>query len=197
MFQLLFFKKRRVRTIVDQSLPTLERRLRGLSSGEKAATLAVANAMIVALSRETGLPIATDPKSIAPDDAVKLVSGLAQSHVVLVEKVKSFGEKVSRTVVSQMLREAHATEIVMTTASVCLDPARMPAVRAAWKVLFEGRAHARGAVPLLGAFMKESGGRSPLASVSTRRWKTSEIVQLASSVPPFLRPKKAKTRKAA
>jgi hypothetical protein len=197
MFQLLFFKKRRVRTIVDQSLPTLERRLRVLPSSDRAATLAVANAMIVALSEETGLPIANNPKAIPQDEAVKLISGLAESHIAIVDKVDAFGEKVTKTVVSQMLREAFATELVMVTASVCLDPDRMGAIRGAWRVLYEGRTHAHNVVPILGAFMKETGGTSPLPSAAKRRWKTSEIVALASSVPPFLRPKKTKVRKAA
>jgi hypothetical protein len=190
LFKLPFFRRRRIRTIVDQSLPTLTSRLEALSGSERAAVLAIANAMIASLEKETGVAIARAPAAMPADHAIRLVAGLAESHAGIVKRTDSFGASVSPEVVSQMLREAFAIEMVIVTVSLAVHPECLRDVRIAWKTLYDARGNAEGAWRILLAFGRATGGVSPLPWPVPRKWTKADVVSLAGRVPPFLMKKK-------
>lgn len=192
----LFIRIRRARTIVEQIGVNLDQGLIAMSPAERSATLAIANAMLLAASKKWGKGILTAPQNTMRKVAVDIIFDLAAVHSTIINSdISEFNHRgVQDISFSQALRQVKATEIVLATIGCAIVPETKNRVIPAWKTLYNARTHAKDALKLLiqyGKFAKTS----PLPSVPGMKIDSQKVLQLATSAPPFLRPKKPATKK--
>lgn len=181
----VFFEKRRVSAHLGRTLPTLPTRIAAMTPIERSAALATANAVLLAVHDDSGVPVATRPHTIPAATAVSLVSALTLQRRVTVDAVKDAGETVSPISLAQATREILAYDLVACTIGTALGQTDGRLVSTSWRDLVSGSAPK--AVELLAAFARET-GTYPLPIRRDRKWTTEQVVRLASSPPPFVPP---------
>lgn len=188
-----YFRARRARSVVLNTLPSLPESVRLLSPVDRAATLAIANAMILVAADTWGTAAKSNPSSLKRKATAEMVMVLAAHHITLVrERLEPMQKRNMQDIAySQAMREIRATELLICTMGASLVEGRKPGVAESWKLLIEARAHAVEGAKALAAFARHA-KVPPLPQSKTIGKKLSGeiLVKLASSPPPFLARKK-------
>lgn len=189
-----FIKVRRARSIVEQVGVDIVDSLSALSPADRAATMAIANAMLLAASKRWGKAVLDAPETIETKSAMTMVFELAAMHQNVVsgylEPMRHRG--MQDVTFAQGVREARAAEIVVATVGMALIPESRQRVVQAWKVLWNARTEAEDGIALLLQFASHS-KTSPFPAIGIRMDKP-KAMQFATSIPPFLRPKTPSAR---
>jgi hypothetical protein len=186
-----FLRVRRARTVVEQIVPTLLEGLKALPEVERACTMAIANAMLLAAAKERGSQILSDPYSLEAGLASDIVMEMAGIHGGILHEilVPLHKRNMGDVMYAQSMRQIRAMEVVMVTIGGSLAPEVRFYAREGWKILWSGRNHGEDAASTLIQFAKHARSR-PLPSIPGKQITRADIVRLAASVPPFLRKKK-------
>lgn len=182
---LLFFKKRRLLGYVAKSLPTLQDRIRSLTPVERGATLALANAVLLAVGHDRSVDLARSPHRVPQDQAVDIGFMIVEQHQKVLGSLDAMGESIPEAVIRQAIRQVLAFEIVLVTLATSIDPSLVQQIIPVWKRLCEGAIATQGAVEALLAFFKET-GTLPLPLVGGRKWTSGQLRTLVGASPPFM-----------
>lgn len=195
MFMFGFFKERRARAVVQSTLPSLPEGIQLLGRVDRAATLAIANAMLEAGADTWGPQVLRNPNLLPKPACIEAVLVLANHHGQLrTQALEPMQRRNMEDVAyAQAMRELRATELLIGTLGASLVDGRKPAVNEAWKLLWESRDQALDGAKALVDFAKHAKAL-PVPKAKARPGKTmgADLVRLASTLPPFLRRKPAK-----
>lgn len=186
-----FIRVRRARTIVEQATVSLEAGLTALAPAERSATAAIANAMLLSASHRWGKSILEAPQTLPAKTAADIVFELAAVHSDIVAgHLQPLSHRgVEDVSMAQAMRQARACELVLATIGAGLAPDGRTVVRNAWKLLHASRGSANDGVVLLMQYANHAKS-SPFPSIPGFKIDRGKAVQLATSIPPFLRAKK-------
>jgi len=192
-----FFRARRARSIVEQVGLGLAESMSALSPAERSATLAIANAMLVAGSRKWGRAVLDSPKSLSEKEAMEIIFELAamQSQVVNGYLAPMRHRGMGDITFAQGMRQTRAAELVIASVGMALVPDAEHRARPAWKVLWNARSEAEHGVSLLLQYASHSKS-SPFPRIPGVKMDKAKAMQYATSVPPFLRPRTANGKQA-
>lgn len=194
MFLFGFLKERRARSVVEGVLPALPEGVQLLGRADRAATLAIANAMLEVAAASWGPDALRDPAALPKRTAAEAVLVLAGHHVRLrTEQLEPMQRRnMDDIAYSQAMRQLRATELLIGTLGGCLLDSKPAGVRASWKMLWEAREHAVEGGRTLAAFMRHARARPvPACKSAPGKLTAADLVRLCSTLPPFLRPRKA------
>lgn len=186
-----FFRVRRARTIVEQIAPGLADNLKLLPEIDRAGTMAIANAMLMASAERWGNGVVTNPYALPRDTAMEIVFSLAdqQSRILHEVLVPLESRSMDDVIYAQAMRQIRALEVVAVTVGVAIEPQVKQYAVAAWKVMWLARALGEDAAKVLVQYSKHSKSR-PLPEIPGKKIGFTELVELARALPPFLRKKK-------
>ena len=194
MFRFGFFKERRARAVVQNTMPSLPEGIQLLAPVERAATLAIANAMLEAGADAWGPGVLKSPSALAKGVAVEAVLVLAAHHGRLRESLESMQRRnMDDVAYSQAMRELRATEVLIGTLGAVLVEGRKPPVNEAWKLLWSARDQSLAGAKALAEFYHHTKASPvPRSKVRPGKLKAADLVLLASTLPPFLQKRPAK-----
>lgn len=188
-----YFKRNRAKVVVQSVMPGLREGIQSLAPVDRAATLAIVNAMMEAAADQWGQGVLTAPTKIPRDTAAQAVVSLAAHHAKLVRD--GLGRMQDRgmgdVAYAQAMRETRATEMLIATIGSCLHEGSKEEVAAAWGLLWKARGSTAEAAETLRDYARHA--KVDPVPRSRRRLHAAgraDLERLASSVPPFLRPRK-------
>lgn len=185
-----FLRVRRARTVVEQVSSGIAENIALLPPVDRAATLAIANAMLLAAAEPWGKDIVLNPYGLHRDVAVELVFELAQrqTHILNDVLVPLQKRNMDDVLYAQSMRQLRAVEVLISTVGVSIVPEAKDSAIAGWKMMWKARGNAEDAASVLVQFHKHAGSR-PLPQIPGRKVGRQELIDLARTVPPFLRKK--------
>lgn len=185
MFGLGFFTRRRAHRATSAAMSSLADAFAGQPHAERAAIMAVANALLASVAARHGDIVMKRPSALDRDDAAAIVAELSLSMAKLaVALEESSGRDFGDPVLDGIHRQMRATELVVGTLGTAIDPSCKRVVAEAWSALYAARRHAKAAVAALLAFQEET-GTSPIPEGVPS--KPADLLALATTAPPFLR----------
>ncbi|GJD91605.1 hypothetical protein BHAOGJBA_5153 [Methylobacterium hispanicum] len=185
MFGLGFFTRRRAHRATSAAMASLADAFAGQPHAERAAIMAVANALLASVAARHGDLVMRRPSTLDRDDAAAIVAELSLSMAKLsLASEELSGRDFGDPVLDGIHRQMRATELVVGTLGMAMDPSGKRVVVEAWSNLYAARRHARAAVAALLAFQEET-GTSPFPEGVPS--KPSDLLALATTAPPFLR----------
>ena len=162
-----------------------------LSPVERAATLAIANALLSVAADKWGGAVVERPQALSPNVAASIVNALAESHAKALAALRAYSDRgMDDATYSQAMRQVRATEVAMgAVGRRFTGPEGVKAVNGAWKALWNARGMAPDAATVLLRFAKVSGGADALPRAPGRNgpYVRDEVVRLASSLPAMYR----------
>lgn len=161
-------------------------RLRGaarLDPVDAAATAAIANALLVRLSDDTGVDLRVDPSALPTRVAAEVVERLVRHHDALAEAVPEHDEAIGDVLGAQAVRQARAALVAASTVGAGSSAGARAAAVGAWRSLRTKRpAVRREAVRSLRVFARTARKR-PLARMASRPNDAAEVFRLTGEVP--------------
>lgn len=182
-----FLRVRRARTIIEQIGPGLADNLAKLPLVDRAATLAIVNAMLLAGGQQWGPKVAQAPHRLTKDTATEVIFELAerQSQVLNDVLIPLQKRNMSDVVYAQAMRQLRALELMIVTMGAAIDPLASRRAVAGWKVLLKARASASEAALVLIQYSQHAKAR-PLPAIQGKTLTRANLVELAQIAPPFL-----------
>lgn len=190
MFKAL--RARRARSIVEQVSAGMEAGIDSLPAVERAGAMAICNAILKASADHYGREVETSPQSLHRDRAVEIVSELAATHASVLQGVLLPLRKrnMDDVIFAHAMRQVRALEVMIVTYGSAFVPEVRQVCRDSWKSLWLAREHAETAADLLIQFHRHAGSR-PLPKYGSGKVSRSELIELARTVPIFLKSKPA------
>ena len=189
---LSFFRRRRARTIVEHVRSSLMAGLAALSGPDRAAVMAIANALIDVAAERWGAAVANRPMTLDPDLASEIVVALSESHErVFEERLQPISNRGMEDVAfAQSMRQLRAYEVVIATLG-----ASGSVVGEAWKLLWLARDNAAQGAEELRRFSKFADADPvPRSKKLRRRAELADLVRLSTTLPAFFLKKPAKRK---
>ena len=195
---LSFFRRRRARTIVEHVRSSLMAGLTALSGPDRAAVMAIANALIDVASDKWGAAVATRPMALEPDRAADIVVALSESHErVFEERLQPIaGRGMEDIAFAQSMRQLRAYELVIATlGAAAADKSSGAVVGEAWKLLWLARGNAEQGAEELRRFSKFANADPvPRSNKLRRRAELADLVRLSTTLPAFFLKKPVKRK---
>lgn len=190
-------KARRARSVVEQVSAGIEAGIAALPAAERSAAMAICNAILKASGDHYGRKYEADPQSMPRDMAVEVVRDLAATHSSVLKEVllPMHKRNMDDVIFAQAMRQVRALEVAILTFGTAFVPEVRVVCRQSWKSLWQARGNAKIAADLLIQFHKHAGSR-PLPRFGSGKVSRNELVELARTVPEFLRAKPASRQKA-
>ena len=190
-----FLRVRRARTIVEQIAPGLADNLKLLPEIDRAGTMAIANAMLMASAERWEDGVVTNPYALPRNVAMEIVFSLAeqQSRILHEVLIPLESRSMDDVLYAQAMRQIRALEVVAVTVGVAIEPQVKQYAVAAWKVMWMARNLGEDAARVLVQYSKHSKSR-PLPEIPGKKIGFAELVELTRALPPFLRKKKPAKR---
>jgi hypothetical protein len=175
---------------VSESAP---RGVSALPLPERAAALAVANAMLRVAAVTYGQDALARPAALPRKTLFRIVADLAEAHAKLLDILAaSEGKGMKDPDFAAAMRQLRATETLMLTFGAVLAPQCAEAMRRCWKALWTARGSALDAVRILRRYETGFGADALPLPDGAEPWTDREIAKLAASLPPmFVRKKTA------
>lgn len=186
-----FVKERKALAALAAISPGVESLILATTPAERAAALAVANAMLLAGAAQWGRHFSHSPMKLGKETACDAVAVLADRHSKLEMAAADLaGRPPSDPQISACRWELAATQAVMVTAGACLAREHASAARKAWAALGAGRRHADEGVRALLLHAKAYSA-PPVPEVHGRKPDRAYLTSLASNLPPMFRSRTA------
>lgn len=183
-----YFNERRAKAVVLNVLPSLDQGVQHFSPIDRAACLAIVNALIEVAADTWGKGILQGPSATAKAKVVDMILHLADRHSrIMDESIDPMRKRNMQDIAyAQAMRELRAIELVIGTYGAVLVPGPKPSVSGTWRMLWAARGAAEGGAQTLVAFSKYT--RTQPFPRSRRRQKMSvaDVVAMCSTLPPFL-----------
>lgn len=158
-----------------------------LSPAEKAAAIAVANAMLLRGASAWGNSVTHSPKDIPLKTLSDALDVLFSRYNDITAKMDNLGEfEVGDPYVSACKWELAAVQLVILTISVRLSKTYSSAALSSWKQLWKYRRFAPDAVNLMVRYA-ETYGVPPLPLPDGKKINKSYLMALSSTLPPMFR----------
>lgn len=185
-----FVKERKAEAALSAIVGGLEGVVSSASPVERAAAVAVANAMLIAGSKQWGREFSHAPMKLSREIASDAVSVLADHHAKLEMAASALsGRAASDPQISCCRWEIVATQVVMITAGASFGKLYADAARSAWRTLSSARIHADEAVAAM--LYHSKAYSTPPVPACGRKTDRDGLLALASTLPPMFRKKKA------
>ena len=185
-----FVKERKAEAALSAIAGGIESLVASASPIERAAAVAVANAMLIAGSKQWGREFSHAPMKLPRETAIDALSVLADHHAKLeISAAALAGRAPADPQISCCKWEIVATQVVMVTAGASLGRDYAQAARSAWASLSAARRHAEDAVKAM-LYHSKAYGIPPIPPCG-RKPDRAGIMALATSLPPMFRKKKA------
>jgi hypothetical protein len=187
MFGIGFLNERRARRAVAAASAAIADAFAGQPAHERAAIMAISNAILAAVASEHGDLVLTRPAALKRATASTILGELSTSLSKLSAVLDALSDRDhGDPVLDGVHRQMRATELVVATLGISLDPTARSPVLEAWRALYRARRHAGEAVAALTAFREETGTSPVPEGVPSTR---GDLLALATTPPPFLLPK--------
>lgn len=182
-----FVKERKAVAALEAIAPGAVATVTSATPVERAAALAVANAMLIAGMSQWGREFAHAPMKLPREAAVDALCVLADHHAKLEQSAEDLsGRPAADPQISACRWELAATQVVMVTTGAGLGRQYASAARECWKVLGASRRHADGAVKAMLRYAKAY-SVDPVPAAGGRRPDRARLLSLASALPPMFR----------
>lgn len=189
IFGLNFFTRRRARRATFAARAALAGAFAGQPPAERAAIMAVANAILASVAARHGDAVLLRPAALRKDEAAAIIAELSVSITKLSLSLDRLSDRdFGDPVLDGVHRQMRATELVVGTLGTALDPSGKRIVAEAWSALYGARRHAKAAVAALLAFQEETGISPVPEGVPSR---PADLLAMATTAPPFLRARTA------
>jgi len=176
--------------ILDGILPSILPQISAVPAGERAAALAVANAMLLAGAEKWGRNLSHSPMKLSPAAASEAVTSLAAHHRSIENAISEAGIRPADDPYPAACRwELIATKLVMVTAGARMGRSYAEAAGAAWRKISSARRAAEDGVRLLQEYA-QAYSVSPVPLFGNRKPDRQLLLSLASSLPPMFRSKR-------
>lgn len=186
-----FVKERKALAALAAVSPGVEALILTTGPAERAAALAVANAMLLAGASQWGRAFSHAPMKLDRETACDALSVLADRHAKLEMAASELsGRPPADPQISACRWEVAATQAVMVTAGASLGREHAVSARKAWTALALGRRHADEGVKALLLHAKAYSA-PPVPEVGGKKADRAYLISLASSLPPMFRSKAA------
>lgn len=187
-----YVKERKAETALKAIAPTAVATVSSATPVERAAALAVANAMLIAGEAQWGREFAYAPMKLPREAAIDALCVLADHHAKLEQAISVLpGRPAADPQTAACRWEIAATQAVMVTAGASLGSQYASAARECWKILGASRRHADEAVNMMLRYAKAY-SVDPVPAIRGRRPDREHLASLASVLPPMFRHRKAK-----
>lgn len=195
---LSFFRRRRARTIVEHVRSSLMAGLTALSGPDRAAVMAISNALIDVAAERWGAAVANRPMTLNPDLSAEIVVALSESHErVFEERLEPIANRgMDDIAFAQSMRQLRAYEVVIATlGAAAADKSSGSVVGEAWKLLWLARENAAQGAEELRRFSKFADADPvPRSKKLRRRAELADLVRLSTTLPAFFLKKPAKRK---
>lgn len=184
-----FVKERKALAALAAISPGAEAAILATTPPERAAALAVANAMLLAGATQWGRAFSHAPMRLGRETACDAVCVLADRHATLeIAAGDLSGRPPSDPQISACRWEIAATQAVIVTAGASLGREHAAAAKKVWAALGMARRHADEGVK---ALLQHARAYSapPIPETTGRKADKAYLTALASSMPPMFRPK--------
>lgn len=186
-----FVKERKAEAALAAISPGVLSLISSASPLERAAALAVANAMLIAGTAQWGREFAHAPMKLEKETACDALSVLADHHAKLeISAAALSGRPASDPQISACKWELVATQVVMVTAGASMGREYADIAREAWRALGVARRHSEEAVKALLHYGKAY-SLDPVPLPKGKKADRAHLTTLASSLPPMFRTRKA------
>lgn len=187
-----YFNERRARAIVLNVLPSLDQGVQNFSPIDRAACLAIVNALIESAADVWGKSVLQGPSATAKPKVVDMILHLAERHSRLMdESIDPMRKRNMQDIAyAQAMRELRAIELVVGTYGAVLVPGPKPSVSGTWRMLWSARGAAEAGAQALVAFSKHARAQPFPRSKRRQKMSVADVVAMCSTLPPFLAPKK-------
>jgi len=185
-----FVKERKAEAALEAIAPGVVATVSSTTPVERAAALAVANAMLIAGTAQWGREFAHAPMKLPREAAVDALCVLADRHAKLEESIAALsGRPVADPQISACRWEVAATQVVIVTAGASLGKQYAEAARECWKILGAARRHADEATKAMLRYAKAY-SVDPVPAIRGRKPDREHLFSLASALPPMFRTRK-------
>ncbi len=185
------FRERRARAAMALVVGSVGEGVGLLSPVDRAATMAIANALLSVAAEHWGRVVVERPQALSGATAATIVNMLAESHGKALSALKAYGDRgMGDATYSQAMRQVRATEVAMgAVGRRFTGPEGVREVNGAWKALWNARGMADEAATVLLRFTKVSGGADALPRTASRNgpYVRDDVVRLASTLPAMFR----------
>ncbi len=186
------FREKRARLAMAQVAAGIAEGVQVLSPVDRAATMAIANALLAVAAERWGREVVESPKTLSAGAAASIVVMLSEAHAKCLEALKAQRDRgMGDLTYSQAMRQLRATEAAMgAVGRRFLDPGGVRAVTDAWKALWTSRSKAPEAAEVLLRFTQMNGADAlPRTASRNGPFEREEVVRLASTLPPMFQRK--------
>jgi hypothetical protein len=184
MFGTGFFIERRARRAAAAATAAIGDAFAGQSAHERAAIMAISNAILASVASQHGDLVLTRPAALKRSTVSTILAELSTSLSKLSAVLDALSDREhGDPVLDGVHRQMRATELVVATLGISLDPKAKSPVLEAWRTLYKARRHAGEAVAALTAFREETGTSPVPEGVPSGR---GDLLAMATTPPPFL-----------
>lgn len=185
-----FVKERKAEAALAAISPGVLALIGSATPTERAAALAVANAMLLSGAAQWGRAFSHEPMKISREAACDALCVLADHHLKLEGAAGSVvGRPPSDPQVSACKWELVATQVVMVTTGASFGRQYADVARKAWQALSAARRNAPEAVRALMEYARAY-SIDPVPPVNGKNADRDYLSALASSLPPMFRRRK-------
>lgn len=187
MLEFAFVKERKAEALLGNAADNIMDFVQQLSPTERAASLAWANAALLAGKAEYGRELAHAPTRMKPELAVKAVMDFAAYRKQIEDTVEAVNARPAHDpAVAAYKWELLGAQTVMVTAGAALTKQSRAAAREIWAVLAKSTPYAAEAVKAMLIYGKTY-DLEVIPPVPNKKGDKAFLLALASSLPPMFR----------